>query len=292
VDEATAVLRARRLLRTLTRDQVLAPVESYLAAIEGLPSNIILRRDDSLGADEAGHTVSVSGKNCIILNANDLPERQRFTACHEVAHIVLGLPTEHENASTPFARRPLNERICDVFAAELLLPRHLFQSLVEQKDLGFESIEELAKDFGASLAATGSRFAAACDRPCAFVLTTGGTIRYASLSKVLREHKGWIRLDERVPERSMAGQILQGAAIDGPIEVDASEWFQDWKRGGVLAEDCRHSPRWSQTLSLLWFGDDQVLTSNTHYVEDDDEEAALQPLDGVLPWPGRSRRRP
>jgi hypothetical protein len=278
-------------LRTLRRDQVVASVESYLAAIEGLPSNIILRRDDTLGADEAGHTVSVSGKNCIILNANDPPERQRFTACHEVAHIVLGLPTDHENAGAPFARRSPNERICDVFAAELLLPRHLFQPLVEHKDLGLESIEELATDFSASLVATGSRFAAACDRPCAFVLIRSGAILYASLSKALREQRGWILLGGKVSEKSMAGQLSQGLAVNGPIEIDASEWLQDWKHGGVLTEDSRHFPRWSQTVSLLWFDGDEVPTSSTEYA-DDDEDDALRPLDGVLPWPGRSRRRP
>ena len=69
------------------------------------------------------------------------------------------------------------------------------------------------------------------------------------------------------------------------------EWFDDWKRGGVLQEDARYFPRWNQTLALLWF-DDRVPSSSSNYVDDDDdEEPALRPLDGVLPWPGKSRRR-
>ena len=59
-------------------------------------------------------------------------------------------------------------------------------------------------------------------------------------------------------------------------------------RGGVLQEGARHFPRWNQTLPLLWFEDDRVPSSASDYVEDDDdEEPALRPLDGVLPWPTR-----
>ena len=258
--------------------------------MSGLPDDVVLRCDPSLGPDEAGHTVVVAGKRCIIVNGNDRLERQRFTALHEVAHIVLELPTEHENGGSQFARRSPNETLCDVFAAELLLPCHLFRPLVEDSEFGFEAIEGLATDFVASLAATGSRFAVVCDRPCAFVLTQNGIIRYASRSTTLRETGGWIRPGQHVPGDSLAAQLHRSASVDGPIEVAATEWFEDWNRGGVLLEDARHFPRWKQTLSLLWFEDDRIPVSSG-FVEDDDEDPGLRPLDGVLPWPGKSRRR-
>jgi len=292
VDEFDAILRARRVSSRLTADQIRLSLESYLKAMSALPDDIVLRFDKTLGGNQAGHTVVVAGKRCIIINGNDRPERQRFTACHEVAHIVLGLPTEHENAGSQFARRSLNETLCDVFAAELLLPCHLFQPLVADPDFGFAAIEGLASNFVASLAATGSRFAAVCDRPCAFVLTQNATIKYASRSKSLRESGGWIRPGRKVPERSLAAQLIRSAKVDGPIEVSADEWLGDWKRGGVLQEDGRHFPRWNQTLALLWFEDNRVrMSSSDNLDDDDDEEPALRPLDGTLPWPGKSRRR-
>ncbi len=293
MDELDVILRARRLCGRLTVDQLKVPLEAYLKLMSGLPDDIVLRYDKTLGDDEAGHTVVVAGKRCIVINGNDRLERQRFTACHEVAHIVLGLATEHENGGAQFARRSLNETLCDVFAAELLLPSHLFQPRVEDSDFGFAAIEALASDFIASLAATGSRFATVCDRPCAFVLTQNGTIRYASLSKALRECGGWIRPGQKLPGSSLAAQLRRSAQVDGPVEVDPAEWFEDWKRGGDPMEDARHFPRWNQTLSLLWFEDDHVPASRSAYVVDgDEEESALRPLDGVLPWPGKSRRRP
>ena len=90
----------------------------------------------------------------------------------------------------------------------------------------------------------------------------------------------------------MAAALIRSAKVDGPIEVSADEWFDDWKRGGVLQEDARHFPRWNQTLALLWFEDGLVPSSSSEYVDDDDDdEPALRPLDGVLPWPGKNRRR-
>jgi hypothetical protein len=164
--------------------------------------------------------------------------------------------------------------------------------LVEESELGFAAIEGLSEQFVASLAATGSRFAVVCDRPCAFVLMHNGTIRYASFSKSLRESRGWIRPGQKAPEASLAAQLMRSARAEGPIEIAADEWLEDWKRGGALLEDARHFPRWNQTLSLLWFEDEQVPSSSSHCVQDDeDEEPALRPLDGVLPWPGKSRRR-
>ena len=293
MDELDIILRARRMSRDLTEGQVRLPLEPYLKSMNGLPEDIVLRFDQTLGAGEAGHTLRVAGKQCIVINGNDRLERQRFTACHEVAHIVLGLPTEHENAGSPFARRFPNETLCDVFAAELLLPCHLVQPLVQDSDFGFAAIERLARDFVASLSATGSRFAAVCDRPCAFVLTQNGIIRYASRSKSLRESGAWIRPNQKVPDVSLAAQLIRSGNLDGPIEVNADEWFEDWRRGGVLQEDARHSPRWNQTLALLWFEEERVpVSSSSVYLDDDDdEEPALRPLDGSLSWPGHSKRR-
>ena len=103
MDELDATLWARRVSSRLTADQIRLPLESYLKAMSALPDDVVLRFDSTLGSDQAGHTVVVAGRRCIIINGNDRPERQRFTACHEVAHIVLELPTEHENGGFQFA---------------------------------------------------------------------------------------------------------------------------------------------------------------------------------------------
>ena len=86
--------------------------------------------------------------------------------CHEIAHRALGLPSEHSGVSSwSYAKRSPNEILCDVFAAELLLPYKLFKPLVEKSDISLAVIDDLAKRCGASNMATGSRFATLASAP-------------------------------------------------------------------------------------------------------------------------------
>ena len=106
-------------------------------------------------------------------------ERQRFTICHEIAHAVLGLPSDHGSQPWWSTKRPLEERLCDLFAVELLLPEKLFKPLAEKSIVSFESLDALASQFLVSTTATGSRFASVISTPIAFVLSEGGKVKYA-----------------------------------------------------------------------------------------------------------------
>ena len=175
MDEFSAVLRARKFVRETDSSGLPPSVEDYLKHIGG-----VLRYEPDLPEDEPGYSFESKGKHFICVNAKDGEERQRFTACHEIAHIILGLPSEH--SAMPwwsYAGRPKNEILCDVFAAELLLPKQLFEPLVREEQIGFSVIDELAHRFRASTTATGSRYAFVMDAPCAFVLSQIGIVRYA-----------------------------------------------------------------------------------------------------------------
>ena len=139
------------------------------------------------------------------------------------------------------------------------------------------------------MTSTSSRFAAATDLPCAFVLSQSGIVRYASRSKALREAGAWISIGSRVPPSSSAraARAQGGQQIS---EISADLWFSDWKRGGTLIEESRFLPKWDQCLTLIWFDDNEVPDPG-FATDDDGEEPLLKELDGVLPWPGKSRRR-
>ncbi len=47
---------------------------------------------------------------------------------------------------------------------------------------------------------------------------------------------------------------------------------------------------WDQTVSLIWFEDEEV-PSPPRSLREEEEEVGLHELDGVLPWPGKKRRR-
>ena len=296
-DEFTATLRARAFVSRVNPTFVPVPMQPYLDE-----AGAVLRREQDLQPDEPGWSFSANGKLYISVNASDQEERQRFTICHEIAHSVLGVPSEH---STPpwSAKRPPAERLCDSFAAKLLLPEALFQPLAEKSAVSLASVDALADRFLASTTATGSRYAEIVSAPCAFVISENGKIRYASRSKPLIDASAWIQPGTDVPRGTVSQRASAGETTPRE-EVPADVWLSDWERGGTLIEEARYLARWNRTLSLLWFESEEVprLTRNRHRprweVEGreldepgDDEEDGLEELDGNLHWPGDKRRR-
>jgi hypothetical protein len=251
-----------------------------------------------MGPDEAGSCFEIKGKRFICTNANDRLERQRFSVCHEVAHLSLGLPSQHQSLPWwSYAKRPLAEILCDVFAAELLLPYDLFHPEAEKASIGLSSIDNLADRFAASVTATGSRFAYVVSAPVAFVLSEKGKVSYASRSKPLRDASAWIPTRLDVPDGSLSKSLRAGTSVDSKGVVDADLWFSEWERGGILAEEVRYLPQWDQTLTLLWFEDEEVPgrkirdeRGEIHEDEENEGEALLKELDGHLRWPSKRRR--
>jgi hypothetical protein len=286
MDELTVVLKARNLINKVSPALIPVPIEAYIKEV-----GAVLRLEHDLAPNEPGWSFEKGGQHYICVNANDREERWRFTACHELAHIALGLPSEH--TALPwwsYAKRSPNEIFCDVFAAELLLPYKLFKPLEEKVDINLSAVDDLAERFLASSMATGSRFATLVSAPCAFVLSEQGKVRYASRSTALRQANAWILPRMGLPQGSLSERVRAGGISDGPEKTEADVWFNDWDRGGVLFEDARHVKPWDQTLTLLWFEDEEIPPPKRERLQRQ-EELGLRELDGILPWPGKKRRK-
>ena len=300
LDEFTVIMTARRFVAKVKPAAIPVPMQRYLNEV-----GAILRRDEDLGPDEPGWSLkSPSGQHYICVNAEDPEQRQRFTICHEIAHIVLGLKSDH--ATQPWsAKRPREERLCDSFAAELLMPEALFRPLAEDSAVSLASVDELAGRFSASAVATGSRYAAAISTPCAFVLSERGKVRYTSRSRALVDVRAWIDSHSELPRGTVSHGVRAGGT-ERRGEIDADVWFSNWERGGTLLEEARHLARWDLTLSLLWFENGSVPEARDHHRDtrweiegrepdewgrEDDDEYGLPELDGNLRWPGKGRRR-
>ena len=284
-DEVIAVLKARRFVSRVKPTTIPVPIEPYLDAV-----GATLRRDTDLQVNEPGWSFATNGKRYICVNAADRKERQRFTICHEIAHAVLGLPSDHGSQPWWSTKRPLEERLCDLFAVELLLPEKLFNPLAEKSIVSFESLDELASQFLVSTTATGSRFAAVISTPIAFVLSEGGKVKYASRSKSLIDANAWIAPQMNVPRDTVSQRARAGERV-GREKIDADVWFSDWERGGTLLEEARYLPQWDQTLSLLWFERQEVPTLARDHYERCWDEPMLEELNDYLHWPSRNQGR-
>src|SRR4051794_1762159 len=92
LDEFSVVLKAREFVRKANITTIPAPLEPYLAA-----ARAVVREMADMPTDEAGTCFPMAdGSFRICINANDRAERRRFTVCHEIGHIVLGLKSDHK----------------------------------------------------------------------------------------------------------------------------------------------------------------------------------------------------
>lgn len=289
MDELEVQQRARMFIAGLDIKDVKNDLSVYVQA-----ANAKLVKEE-LGEGESGYTVTKpNGRHVITVNSLEPEPRQRYTTCHEVAHIVLGLPSSHDVVpSWAFAKRDINEVHCDTFAAELLMPYVQWRQAVPKGEPSVEVVEYLAAEFKASFPAAASRYATLADIPCAFVTMERGVIRYAARSTSLRRVGAWIPPKSPMPPQSVAERLRQ-AGVSGLDTDDVAQdvWFEGWDKGLVLTEMARHYQRTDTTVALLWFADEDLpeveITRFGQRVVDD---GGLPELTGELPWPSGKRKR-
>lgn len=294
MNEFTVILKARQFVRDAGIDSIPVDVTRYAEAAKAT-----IKISNDLAEDESGQNFPIGDSHIIVVNGNHREERQRFTILHEIAHIVLELPSQNHgpNLSTSdlvsYRRRPHEEILCDVFAAECLLPHSKFRKDVEDVDVSMDEVMKLANRYKASVTSTGSRFALNCRVPCAFILMEDGKIRYASMSQSLRERKGWIDFGTPIPRGSVAEKITRSSSkLKDYDELPVDIWFTN-RIGGFefFAEDSLRLPEWDQCLSLVWFDDELRQVNQGQFGHEDDDEGLLAELDGILPWPSKSKRK-
>ena len=89
----------------------------------------------------------------IICSSEQSRPRQRFTVAHELAHVIL----ERTGRNAPRAGSGV-ERVCDMLAAECLLPTDVFEAQLS-RSLTLPDVVQLARTFETSLIATARRCA-------------------------------------------------------------------------------------------------------------------------------------
>lgn len=289
MDEVEVRQRARAFVARVDVSNIRVDLSLYVSA-----ANATVRKEE-LGEGESGYTVTKpNGRHVITVNSLETTERQRFTICHEIAHIVLALDSSHEDVpSWSYAKRHPNEIACDSFAAELLMPYRQWLSALPKEDPSFTLIQYMADLFGTSFPATASRFASLADMPCAFVTMERGAVRYAARSTALRQAGAWISPRSNIPAGSVAQRLRStgGSAIEmGEVAQDI--WFDNWEKNYWLWELSRHYSHTDTTISLLWLNSEDLPEIEVNrYSARVVDDGGLSELTGDLPWPGRSRRR-
>lgn len=250
---------------------------------------------EELGTGESGTVLRrPDGMSVIIVNSLESQARQNFTVCHEIAHIVLGLPSDHREVPPwSSAKRDANEWMCDLFAAELLMPYVLWRKSLPAAELSQTLIESMATEFECSFPAAASRYATLADHPCAYVTMSHGTVRFAAMSTSLRAAGARVLLRSPVPPQSLACE-MRAASLSGFRQdtVEQDVWFDEWDKGSDMLELARHDAVRDAAISLLWFsGEDLPEREVGRFgIRTPEDDGGLPELDGQLPWPSGKRR--
>lgn len=254
-DRSGGVACARRVFREIG---IVHPTEApidVLAYVRGL----IVRYASVDGAEARLIRVGQQG----IATVRDAPEhgRLRFSVAHELGHFEL-----HEGTSQ-FARctdqdmqpsrssRPA-EIEANAFAAEFLMPEHLFAPRCDVARVDLLPVESLANEFQVSLTACAVRFVTCCPERCCVVVSKEGKVAWAWKT---RDFGFRIDRGQALDPHSLAYDFFKkGAVGDRPETVDASAWIQDDRlpSDAVLVEHSRALRTHGTVLTMLWIKSD------------------------------------
>jgi hypothetical protein len=207
------------------------------------------------------HIIGAGGRAIITVKQDSSARRKRFSIAHELGHwrfhrgktLVCRLDEYRpRDAQTP-------EKVADSYAADLLMPRYLFEPRTKKiGNLSFDTVGKLADTFSTSLTATAIRLV---DLDCVTALVIGHTPRgrkwFARAPKIPRS---WFPRGE-LDSRSFAFGVQFGKRSDdsAPRKVNADVWFDrpDASRFTVREQTIRVSR--DETVSLVVVEDRRML---------------------------------
>ena len=138
----------------------------------------------------------------ILCAAGQSAVRRRFTIAHELAHVLF----ESSGPRAPHVGADL-ERLCDMLAAEILMPKAVFESALGEATVDGAVIRMLASRFQASLTATALR--CVDFRPISVVAVHEGRMRW-------RRGPVW---PTRYQLEQLMSQLIAGEPGDGCIVI-------------------------------------------------------------------------
>lgn len=228
---------------------VTSPGDIDLEAIAWyLGARIKYRPLDGCEARIIGH----ADRAVIAVNDRGSPRRKRFSIGHELGHWQHHrgrmLICRSEDIGHGNSRAPATEREADQFAANLLMPKYLFEpETAAHKRLTWQAIKTLSDQFLVSQTAAAIRIVDLNLFPAMIVCHGKAGRKWFKRAQDLPAK--WFPQDQ-LDSDSYAFDMLFGNAMDHqPRLMDADTWFDRWD-----------APRYQLYEQSIRTGDDEVLT--------------------------------
>ena len=218
----------------------------------------------------AARIAGTEDRAIITVDSNSRPERQRFSAGHELGHWMfdrgkLSLFSCEESIFLKAWSRHNPEMRANRYASDLLMPVVMFKPRAAAfRRIDFNSVKALAKVFRTSLTATAIRLVEHGPLPAMLVCSSADGVEWTVRT-------GGIKLWAQKPSPyTYAYDVLNGRENEVSGEVHASAWFDHPIASRHQIHE--HSIRAYQglVLSLLWWLDERMLIELDDYEEERD----------------------
>lgn len=184
--------------------------------------------------DGAQGRIMVDGNETIIsYNKNIVYEgKRRFVIAHELGHFELHkdlfnnqIHTDDESSINEWYAKGIHEKEANEFAAEFLMPSHLFvEQLKGKKTFNLDLIKNIADHFKSSITSTLIKYRTLGDFPIAIIFCNNKKVEWSSFSEDFCLK--YIPKGTNVPVNSIAHDFYDGEELpDEPEQIDAMDWF-------------------------------------------------------------------
>ena len=195
--------------------------------------------------------IGCNGSAIITVNESSPHRRQRFSIAHELGHWChhcgKALICRAEDYRPRDALSP--ERVADSYAADLIMPRYLFQPVARTyPKLNFRTTNAIAGIFDTSLTATAIRLVEGDHSPALVICHDSRRRKWFARAPCVPAR--WFPKDG-LDRDSFAFDVLRGDASDDPLprKIGAEAWF-----------DCPEAANCEVYEQSMRTGDDEVLT--------------------------------
>lgn len=210
----------------------------------------------------AARIVGYGEEAFITVDSKSRLERRRFSAAHELGHWmadrgrISSFLCQEKVFATEWAEdNP--ERRANRYAADLLLPKFMFEPRARNKEIIFDTVRSLAAVFRTSLTATAIRLVEFGSFPAIIVCNEQGRRRWFSRGPDVPDE---LRLRDTPGAYTCAYDLLRGSsAAEGPTDVQSDGWISHpGARRYSLREDSVRIGH-GLVLSILWWKDESQL---------------------------------
>lgn len=148
-------LQAQKILNKFSIRQAPVPIEEIVAKLG-------IKMSYAPSEDYSGMLIRKKKSALMAINSNEPESRRRFSMAHELGHYIFGkeaVSVDYRN--TEYIEKPAEEKLVDLFAANLLMPKRILRMDFEKISGSFSSerLTELARKYKVSSEAMKYRLA-------------------------------------------------------------------------------------------------------------------------------------